>query len=62
VPDAICRNARRDMRRAAAHKSDPRCPSLLDMRVLRRRNRVPPRAAARPAGLAAVSYLRKRLS
>ncbi|WP_175888386.1 hypothetical protein [Burkholderia contaminans] len=62
VPDAIWRNARRDLRRAAAHKSDARCPPLLDVRVLRRRNRVPPRAAARPAGLAAVSYLRKRLS
>jgi len=35
---------------------------LLAVRVLRRRNRVVPRAAARQAGLEAVSYLRKRLS
>jgi len=35
---------------------------LLGVRVLRCRNRGPPRAAARLAGLEAVSYLRKRLS
>jgi hypothetical protein len=35
---------------------------LLGVRVLRRRNRVPLRGAARQAGLAGVSYLRKRLS
>ncbi|MBN3825942.1 hypothetical protein G3O00_20250 [Burkholderia sp. Ac-20384] len=62
VPDANWRKAQRDMGRAAAHKSGARCPPLLAVRVLRRRNRVPPRAAARPAGLEAVSYLRKRLS
>ncbi|CAG9255452.1 conserved hypothetical protein [Burkholderia cepacia] len=50
------------MRDAAAHKSGARCPPLLAVRVLHRRNRVPPRAAGRPAGLEAVSYLRKRLS
>ncbi|KVK73284.1 hypothetical protein WS90_31845 [Burkholderia cepacia] len=62
APDANSRKKRRDMHRAAAHKSGARCPPLLAVRVLRRRNRVPSRAAARPAGLAAVSYLRKRLS
>ncbi|AKE06451.1 hypothetical protein XM57_28430 [Burkholderia cepacia] len=48
--------------RAAAHNARTRCPPLLAARVLRRRKRVPPRAAPRPAGPAAVSYLRKRLS
>ncbi|WP_258025836.1 hypothetical protein [Burkholderia sp. COPS] len=62
APDANSRKKRRDMRDAAAHKSGARCPPLLAVRVLHRRNRVPPRAAARPAGLEAVSYLRKRLS
>ncbi|WP_124618033.1 hypothetical protein [Burkholderia sp. Bp9143] len=47
---------------AAAHKSCPRCPPVLAMRVLHRRNRVPPRAACRVARLTGVSYLRKRLS
>ncbi|WP_185737825.1 hypothetical protein [Burkholderia cepacia] len=60
--DANSRIKRRDMRHAAAHKSGAQCPPLLAVRVLRRRNRVPPRAVARPAGLEAVSYLRKRLS
>ncbi|MBY4832926.1 hypothetical protein K6W55_22130 [Burkholderia dolosa] len=48
--------------RAAAHNARTRCPPLLAARVLRRRKRVPPRATPRPAGPAAVSYLRKRLS
>ncbi|AIO35847.1 membrane -like domain protein [Burkholderia cenocepacia] len=47
---------------AAAHKTAMQCPSLLAVRVLHRRNRGPPQAPARPAGLRGVSYLRKRLS
>jgi hypothetical protein len=62
VPDANSRKTQRDMRCAAAHKSGARCPPLLAVRVLRRRNRALPRAAGRPAGLGTVSYLRKRLS
>nr|WP_161556547.1 hypothetical protein [Burkholderia pyrrocinia] len=62
APDADWRKTPSDTHRAAAHKSGVRCPSLLAVRVLRRRNRVSPRAAARLAGLEAVSYLRKRLS
>ncbi|NTX27429.1 hypothetical protein HT746_09870 [Burkholderia pyrrocinia] len=62
APDANWRKKPSDLHRAAAHKSGVRCPSLLGVRVLRCRNRVSPRAAARQAGREAVSYLRKRLS